>query len=88
MNDNKNEFTAQFSTLVLSLASSSVMALGLEKNPQTDQFEKDLSVAQFNIDLLNVLREKTKNNLTQDEKHLLDSLLSDLQLKYVEVSKS
>lgn len=87
MADTQKEIPAQFSTLVLSLASSAVMALGLEKNPQTDKVEKDLNVARFNIDLLNVLKEKTKNNLSEDEQRLLDFVTSDLQLKYVEVSK-
>lgn len=86
-NNVQKEIPAQFSTLVLSLASSAVMALGLEKNPQTDKIEKDLNVARFNIDLLNVLREKTKNNLSEEEQRLLDSITSDLQIKYVEVSK-
>ncbi len=79
--------TAQFSTLVISLASSTMIALGLEKNPQSGETEKDLRLAQFNIDLLNVLKEKTKNNLNDDEKQLLGTVISDLQLKYVEVSK-
>lgn len=81
------QLPAQFSTLVISLASSSLMALGVEQNPQTGTVEKDLNVARFNIDLLNVLKEKTKNNLNNDEQRLLDSVISDLQLKFVEVSK-
>lgn len=87
MAENKNEIPAQFSTLVISLASSAVMALGLEKNPQTDTVEKDLDVARFNIDLLNVLKEKTKNNLSEEEQRLIDSIISDLQIKFVEVAK-
>lgn len=76
-----------FSTLVLSLASSAVMALGLEKNPQTDKFEKDLDLARFNIDMLQLLKDKTKNNLNDDEKQFLEQVTSDLQLRYVSVSK-
>lgn len=76
-----------FSTLVLSMASSAVLALGLEKNPHTDQYEKDLDVARFNIDMLNLLREKTKNNLSSEESQFLESVVSDLQLKFVYVSK-
>jgi hypothetical protein len=77
----------QFSTLVISLASSAVMALGLEKNPHTGKEEKDLDVARFNIDLLLLLKEKTKGNLTDDERQLLDSVISDLQMRFVEVNQ-
>jgi hypothetical protein len=76
-----------FSTLVLSLASSAVMALGLEKNPHTDQFEKDIDMARFNIDMLQMLKEKTKNNLDADEKRFLEEITSDLQLRFVSASK-
>lgn len=76
-----------FSTLVLSMASSAVLAMGLEKNPHTGEYEKDLNVARFNIDLLAMLKEKTKGNLTPDEKQFIESVVSDLQLKFVYVSK-
>ena len=77
-----------FSTLLLSLASSAVLALGLEKNPQTGQSEKDFDLARFNIDMLKLLKEKTKGNLTPDEQRFLDSIVSDLQLKFVTVSQT
>ncbi len=76
-----------FSTLVLSLASSAVLAMGLEKNPQTQQTEKDLDLASFNIDMLKLLKDKTKNNLSSDEQQFLDSVVGDLQLKFVYVSQ-
>jgi hypothetical protein len=79
----KPPLPVSFSTLVLSLASSAVLAMGLEKNPQTGQVEKDLELAQFNIDMLNLLKEKTKNNLTADEQQFVNDVIGDLQLKYV-----
>lgn len=81
----KESLPCSFSTLVLSMASSAILALGLEKNPQTGKTEKDLEVARFNIDMLEMLKEKTKNNLTADERHFLESVVSDLQLKFVHV---
>ena len=72
-----------FSTLILSLGSSAVLALGLEKNPHTNQYEKDLDVARFHIDMLAMLAEKTKNNLTAEEVGFLDSVTNDLKMKYV-----
>ena len=77
-----------FSTLILSMASSAVLALGLEKNPHTGQVEKDLDVARFNIDMLALLKDKTKGNLTKEEQDFLDMVVSDLQIKFVSVSQS
>lgn len=76
---------ATFSTLVISIASSAIANLGLEKNPQTSKIEKNLPVAQYSIDLLVILREKTKNNLTESEKNYLDAIIQDLQVKYIQV---
>jgi hypothetical protein len=81
-----SELPVNFSTLTLSLASSAVLALGLEKNPVTNEIEKDLDVARFNIDMLVMLKEKTKNNLAKDEQQFLDTVISDLQVKFVSVS--
>lgn len=75
---------ATFSTLVISIASSAVVNLGLEKNPQTGKVEKDLNLAQYSIDLLVLLRDKTKNNLTESEKNYLDAIIQDLQVKFVQ----
>lgn len=83
----KESLPCTFSTLILSMASSAVLALGLDKNPQTGQYEKDLDVARFNIDMLNLLRDKTKNNLNKDEQQFLDNVVSDLQMKFVQVQK-
>ena len=72
-----------FTTLALSFGYSAVFAMGLEAHPQTGQVEKNLDVAQFNIDMLALLKEKTKNNLTPDERKFLDDLIGDLQMKFV-----
>jgi hypothetical protein len=62
------------------------MALGLAPHPVSGKSEKDLNLARFNIDLLTMLAEKTKGNRTSDEERFLSSVLSDLKMKYVEVS--
>jgi hypothetical protein len=79
-----NNLEANFSVLVMSIASTAAMSLGLAPNPQTGKVEIDQPMARFNIDLLVVLKDKTKNNLNSEEKHLIESLLSDLQLKFVQ----
>ncbi|KYG61819.1 DUF1844 domain-containing protein [Bdellovibrio bacteriovorus] len=76
---------ASFSVLIMSIASSAVMAMGLAPNPQTGETSKDKNMARFNIDLLLVLQEKTKGNLTGDETKFLENLISDLQMKYVSI---
>ncbi len=80
---NNQEIQASFSTLILSIGSSAAMALGLAPNPSTGKTEKDKRMAKFNIDLLIVLQEKTKNNLSDEEKTFLSSLVSDLQMKFL-----
>lgn len=77
---------ANFSTLILSIGSSAAMSLGLAPNPGTGKVEKDSNLARFNIDLLRMLRDKTKGNLSGDEQKFLESLLSDLQLKYCQLN--
>ena len=76
-----------FSTFVMSLASASMMGLGLAPRPDTGKQEVDLDWARQNIDLLEMIKEKTKNNLSEDEDKLMDQLLFECRSKYVEVSK-
>lgn len=82
--ENMKNLEANLSLLVMSIASSAAMGLGLAPNPQTGKIEKNKELAKFNIDLLLVIREKTKNNLTNDENKLLESIISDLQIKFIE----
>ncbi len=79
----EQSFEANFSVLVMSVASSAAMSMGLAANPQTGKTEKDKNMAKFNIDLLVMLKNKTINNLTTEEKHFIDSIVSDLQMKFV-----
>ena len=74
---------ANFSVLTMSLASSAAMALGLAPDPQTGKTEKDKNMAKFNIDLLVMLKDKTKGNLNADEQKFLETVITDLQLKFV-----
>lgn len=75
---------ANFSVLTMSLASSAIMALGLAPDPQTQKIHKDKNMAKFNIDLLIMLKEKTKGNLAKEESQFLESVISDLQMKFVQ----
>jgi len=79
---------ASFSTLALSIASSAAMSMGLAPDPSTGKTEKNLEMARFNIDLLMLLKTKTKGNLDSEETQYLDALISDLQIKFVDANKS
>lgn len=74
---------ASLSALIMSIASSAVMAMGLAPNPQSGEIQTDKNLARFNIDLLLVLQDKTKGNLTSDESKFLNELVIDLQMKFV-----
>lgn len=76
-----------FPTFVLSLASAAMMGLGLAPRPDTGKQEVDLAMARQNIDLLELLQQKTKNNLTNEEEKLLDRVLYETRTKFIEVSK-
>ncbi len=73
---------ASFSALIMSLASSSLMWMGVADTPGKT-VKKDKKLAMFNIDLLLIIREKTKGNLSEDESKLLEAIISDLQMRYV-----
>lgn len=75
---------ASLLVLTMSLASSAAMALGLAPNPDSGETKKDPDMAKFNIDLLLVVKEKTKGNLTSEEASFLDHVIHDLQMKFVE----
>jgi hypothetical protein len=77
-----------FHTFVLSLGSSALLHLGEIENPNDGASQKDLPLAKHTIDILAMLEEKTKGNLSTAEERLMESLLYDLRLRYVEATKS
>ena len=76
-----------FHTFVLSLGSSALLHLGELEHPDVGAAQKDLPLAKHTIDILAMLQEKTKGNLTAAEDKLIESLLCDLRLRYVEATK-
>jgi hypothetical protein len=79
--------TIDFATFVVSLSHSVLLHLGVAPHPETNTFERSLPLAKQTIDLLAVLEEKTKGNLTGDEERLLTQVLFDLRMRFVEVQK-
>ena len=76
-----------FSTFVLSLSHSALVHLGDAPDPE-GQRHVNLALARQSVDLLTLLQEKTKGNLTGPEERILSQALYDLRVRYVEVSKS
>ena len=68
----------------MSLATSSVMAMGKAPDPHTGQVFKDMVMAKQNIDIIAMLQDKTKGNCTKEEEHLLEGILYELRMLYVE----
>lgn len=78
---------ADISSLVNMLATQAFMALGLIRMKEGDEPTIDLEMAKFNIDTLNVIEEKTKGNLSDDEKEMLDGVLAQLRMAFVNAGK-
>src|SRR5512132_3079227 len=74
-----------FSTFVLGLSTQALLHLGEIASPLDGKIEQDLAAAKHVIDILGILREKTRANLEPGEEHLLDSMLYDLRMRYVEL---
>lgn len=77
----------RFATFVASLATGAFQHLGKIANPFTGKIERDLQAAKATIDMLVMLKEKTKGNLSPDEQKLIDGYITNLQLNYLEESK-
>jgi hypothetical protein len=75
---------ASFTSLVVMLSSSAWMGLGKLADPVSGEVKKDLAGARYSIDVLGMLREKTKGNLSREEERLLNGMIADLQANYAE----
>lgn len=76
-----------FSTFILSIASAAMMGLGLAPHPESGRQEVNLNIAKQNIDLLEMIQQKTKNNLSKEEETLLERVLFEVRTKFIEVNK-
>jgi hypothetical protein len=87
VDENWKQPPPDFKFFVTTLAIQASIALGHMPNPATDKVEEDLTQAKFLIDTLGMLQEKTKNNLTPEEITLLENLLYELRVAYLEKEK-
>jgi len=73
-----------FTTFVLSLSTTALVSLGLVPDSDGSRPPANLPLARQTIDLIDLLRDKTRGNLTGEEERLLDQVLTDLRLKFVQ----
>jgi 23S rRNA A1618 N6-methylase RlmF len=85
-NDETNKL--MFTQLVMMLSTSAMQQMGKLVNPLTRKTEVDLDGAQMTIDMLTMIRDKTRGNLDKDEDQILSSIISSLQMNYVETMQS
>jgi hypothetical protein len=88
-NDDPNEMPEQtmFTEFLMNIASSAFVYLGLVEHPATGRRQVDLMAAKETIDVLVMLHEKTKGNLTRGEARFFEDLLADLQTQFVSMRR-
>jgi Domain of unknown function (DUF1844) len=80
------EMTQRFIEFVMMHAQNAALFLGQIPNPKTGEAEINLDLARMFIDQLEMIQEKTRGNLTNDEAMVLRNAISNLQMAYVEAS--
>lgn len=77
-----------FASFIFSLSTSAYIHFGALPDPVSKKTEKNLPMAKHTIEILGMLKNKTKGNLTRDEETLLDNILYDLRMRYVKEAKA
>ena len=78
---------ADFEGLVSMLATQAFFALGVIRTKEDEEPKTDMALAQYNIDMLGIIEEKAKGNLTDDEKKMLEGTIHQLRMAFVQVSQ-
>jgi hypothetical protein len=76
-----------FTNFIFSLSTSALIQLGEIEDPFSQKQVKNFPLAKQTIDLIGMLKEKTKGNLTPDEERLIDYVLYDLRMRYVKAAE-
>jgi len=76
----------EFSSVVILLYFPALVQLGLVEDPVTGEKRENLSLAKRNIDLLDLLKDRTKGNLEPEEQKFLDGVLDQLKLAYLKTA--
>lgn len=86
--EERKPLEASFLQFLSGMAAQALMHLGVISNPLTNKVDVDLANARYSIDLLAVLQEKTRGNLTPEEDQYLNAALHELRLRYVDATQS
>ena len=73
-----------FFSLIMTFQAAAMQQMGKMKNPISDKIERDLQQAQLSIDIIGMLEDKTRGNLSEDETKFLKGVLQELKLNYVD----
>ena len=76
-----------FTSLILTLSSTALFNLGEIADPRTNEKTKDLSIAKHSIDIIVMLKDKTKGNLSENEQKFIENVLTDMRWRYVKAAK-
>jgi hypothetical protein len=79
---------ANFETLVSTMATQALFSMGAIPDPRTGQRVAHLDLARHHIDMLGVIEEKTKGNLTEEEQKMLSTTVYELRNTYIQVSNA
>lgn len=81
-----NKSEQLFAQVILIFHQSAMLGMGKIKNPVSDKVERNIEQARQAIEILNMLKEKTKGSLSPDEQKFMDTILTELRLNFVEES--
>jgi len=82
-----NDVDINFFNLVISLSQAAMLGMGKISNPHTGETDKNLDIAKVNIDILQMIKEKTVGNLSKKEDEVVGDTLANLQLTYADEMK-
>jgi len=86
--DEKKQDETLFLQLVLMFQTAAMQQMGKLLNPLTKKIEKDLNQVKFSIDILGMIQQKTKGNLTEEEEKFLEHVLFELRMNYLDEVKA
>lgn len=78
----------EFSSFVLSISTQAIVHMGYAEDPTTGLVEKNLPLARQEVAIIEMLDQKTKGNRTPEEEHLMEEVLYELRLRFVEASRT
>ena len=87
MAEDQSRIDANFFQLVVSLQMAALQNMGKIASPMTGEVDRNMEQAKISVEMLVMISEKTKGNLTDEEKNLLDRALYELRMNYVDETK-